>query len=197
MRLPAEARRQQLLDLAAHLLASHGASRVEIKELAKRAGVTRPVIYRYFPTILDLIDAVLVDFERELGSRFQRALVATAGRPLEEITAGFIDACCDAIEARGAGAWKLMYAKSADREAAELGRASLFRLLTPWMPLVAQLTRLTLPQARHLVTVIVAAGGASLDGWLEQRMRRDEAVAVTARIVNALLREFASQPSRP
>jgi AcrR family transcriptional regulator len=196
VRLPPDARRQQLLDLTARLLTEQGAARFEIKELARIAGVTRPVVYRFFPTVLELIGAVLVDFERELASRFQRALVASAGRPLDEITAAFIGACCDAIEARGSGAWKLMYAKSSDREAAELGRASLARLLSPWMPLVAGLTQLPLPRARHLVEIVVAAGGAALDGWLDGRLRRSDAVSLATRVVTALLREFASPAGR-
>jgi AcrR family transcriptional regulator len=190
VRLPPEERRQQLLDVAARLLTEQGAGRVEIMEVARLAGVTRPVVYRFFPTRLALIEGVLADFGRELGERFQRALIESMGAAMPEITAAFIDACCDAIEARGKGAWQLMYAKGSDREAAQLGRAALGTLLAPWMPRVAELTAQPPQRARLLVDIVVAAGGAALDGWLDGPLRRRDAVKVATRVVSALLREF-------
>jgi len=191
VRLQPEARRQQILDVAARVLTDQGAARVEIMEVARLAGVTRPVIYRFFPTRLALVEGVLDDFQRELAARFRQALVSSMGRAVPDIAEAFIDAAADAIEARGAGAWQLMYAKSSDLEAAQLGRAALGKLLTPWMPRVAELTGLTVPRARVLVDMVVAAGGAALDGWLDGPLRRKDAVRIAAQAVSALLREFA------
>jgi AcrR family transcriptional regulator len=194
VRLQPEARRQQILDVAARVLTEQGAARVEMMEVARLAGVTRPVVYRFFPTRLALVEGVLADFQRALAVRFQHALMSSMGKPVAEIAEAFIDAAADAIEDRGAGAWQLMYAKSSDLEAAQLGRAALGQLVTPWLPRVAELTGLALPRARLLVDIVVAAGGAALDGWLDGPLRRKDAVRIAAQAVSALLREFAPRP---
>lgn len=58
-RLPAAKRREQLLDCAAELFASHGYARATTSELAKGAGVTEPIIYRHFKSKRDLFIALI------------------------------------------------------------------------------------------------------------------------------------------
>jgi hypothetical protein len=48
---------------------------------------------------------------------------------------------------------------------------------------------------RLLTDIVVAAGGAALDGWLDGPLRRKDAVQVATRAVSALLRDFASRPA--
>ena len=48
-RLPPEERREQLLRVASEILARGGAERVRIPEVARAAGVTRPIVYKFFP----------------------------------------------------------------------------------------------------------------------------------------------------
>jgi AcrR family transcriptional regulator len=197
LRLAPAERRQQIVDVASLLLTELGAGGVEIKEVARRAGVTRPVVYRFFPTRMALIGGVLESLQAELAARYQKALLSSMGETVDEITTTFIEASCDAIEARGKGAWHLLYARGSDLEAARLGAQALTRLLAPWMPRVAELTGLPAVRARHLVDVVVAAGGAALDGWLDGPLRRKDAVAMATRAINALLREFAgAAPAR-
>jgi AcrR family transcriptional regulator len=192
VRLPPETRRQQLIDVAAKLLTKQGAAGVEIQEVAKLASVTRPVVYRFFPTRMALVQGVLDDFELELSHRFHLALVSTMGGMLPDIVEAFVQACCDAIEAKGKGAWHLMYARGADLEAAGIGRAVQGRMIEPWLPRVAELTGLTRQRVALLSAIVVAAGGAALDGWLEGALTRRDAVRVAARAVTALLADFSS-----
>ena len=192
LRLAPDARRRQIVDVAAAMLTEYGAERVEVLAVAQRAGVSRPVVYRLFPTRLALIQAVLDDFEAELSARYQRALVRTMGGPLLEIIAAFIDASCDAIEAKGQGAWHLLYARSLDSEAARLGRAVLERLLSPWLPRVAKLTGLSPSRITLLGDMFVASGRSALDAWLNGAIGRKEAVRLATRSVGALLREFST-----
>jgi AcrR family transcriptional regulator len=155
--------------------------------------VTRPIVYKFFPTRLDLIQGVLDDFEAELSHRFHMALARSMGGNLSDMVESFVQACCDAIEAKdGKGAWHLMYARSADLEAAGLGRAVQGRLLEPWLPRVAQLTGMPRARVGLLAEIVVAAGGAALDGWLEGSMPRREAVRIATRAVAALLVEFSA-----
>ncbi len=58
-RLPAEKRREQLLDCAADLFARSGYARATTAELAKAAGVTEPIIYRHFDSKRDLFVALI------------------------------------------------------------------------------------------------------------------------------------------
>jgi AcrR family transcriptional regulator len=193
VRLSAEARRRQLVEVAASILTEEGALGIEFQALAARAKVTRPIVYRFFSNRAEIIGAVLDDFTAELAQRFHVALVASMGRPLHEIVASFIEACCAAIAVKGPGAWRLMYAHGADAKAAELGRAAQARLVEPWLPGVAQLTGISRKRVMLLVSVIVAAGGAALDGWLQGPLTRGEAVRVAVRAVESLLTEFSER----
>lgn len=193
VRLTPDLRRQQLIDVTARLLTEQGAAAVEISEVAKLAGVTRPVVYRFFPSRLDLLEAVLEDFVGDLSARFQEALVRTMRGTLPEITEAFLNACCDAIEARGQGPWHLLYARSFDREAARLGSAVHDRLMGPWLPRVVELTGLPRARVGLFADIVVAAGRAALNGWLLGPLSRKEAVRVATRVVTALLRDFAAE----
>jgi AcrR family transcriptional regulator len=193
-RLTPEIRRQQLVTIASKLLTEHGPAGVEITALAEAAGVTRPVVYRFFATRQALIAGVLDDFTTGLTARYHAALAATLGGSIASIVEAFIDASCDAIEDQGVGAWRLMYARGADVEAATLGRAALHRLLSPWLPRIAALTRLSAPRVELLAGIVTAAGGAALDGWLDGHMRRKDAVQIATRTVTVLLRELSTAP---
>jgi len=191
-RLPPDQRREQLVAVAARLLTEQGPAHVQIKELAEVAGVTRPVVYRFFPTRLALVEAVLDDFLSDLERRFHGALIRSLGRPLPESAESFIGACCDTIEAKGLGAWRLMYARGADVEAARLGQAALARLLAPWLPRILELTGLDQQRVETVAAMVVAGGGAALDGWLEGRVKRAAAMRTATRCVTAILREFST-----
>ena len=111
VRLAPDARRQQLVAVASKLLTEQGPAHLQIKELAAVAGVTRPVVYRFFPTRLALVESVLDDFVARLAARYHAALVASMGAPVAESAQAFIEASCDAIADGGVGAWRLMYAR--------------------------------------------------------------------------------------
>jgi AcrR family transcriptional regulator len=192
VRLTPELRRRQLVAIASTQLTRHGIAGLEITALAEAAAVTRPVVYRFFPTRQALVAGVLDGFITGLTARYHAALAASVGGTLDEIVEAFIDASCDAIEDQGAGPWRLMYGRGADVEAATLGRAAVHRLLSPWLPRIATLTGLSAPRVQLLAGIVVAGGGAALDGWLEGRMRRKDAVKVATRTVTALLRELST-----
>ena len=58
-RLPAEQRREQLLDVAAQLFATRGYAGATTSQIAKEAGVTEPIIYRHFKSKRDLFVALI------------------------------------------------------------------------------------------------------------------------------------------
>ena len=54
----ASARRQQILETAVRLFARQGVARTTTRQIAREVGVAEGLIFRYFPTKLDLVRAV-------------------------------------------------------------------------------------------------------------------------------------------
>jgi AcrR family transcriptional regulator len=88
MRLPADQRRRQLLDVACDVFATGGFHGTSMDELAEAAGVTKPVLYQHFPSKRALYGEVLGDVESRLLTHVRRATgEAHTGR--ERVEAGF------------------------------------------------------------------------------------------------------------
>jgi AcrR family transcriptional regulator len=183
--------------VAAGLLTERGVAGVEFQDLARRAGVTRPTVYRAFPSRHALFAAILSDFVAELDRRYRLALITTLGAELPVVVRAFIEASCDTIELKGAGAWQLLDARGADPELARLGANLEERLLSPWLPRVAELTGLSELGALIEMRTLVAAGRAALDFWIEGRIERGAAAAQATRAVCALITSFAAPAGEP
>lgn len=70
--------RERLLAATAEVLGRHGMTKLSLSEVAQEAGVSRPTLYRWFPSKRDLLDAFVV-WERQL---YERAVTeATSGLP--------------------------------------------------------------------------------------------------------------------
>ncbi|HJR89494.1 MAG TPA: TetR/AcrR family transcriptional regulator [Aeromicrobium sp.] len=79
-RLPADERREQLLDAALHVLVREGYGNVTIEAIAREAGVTRPVVYSAFDGLDPLLKALL-DRSEQRGLERLLAILAAAGDP--------------------------------------------------------------------------------------------------------------------
>jgi AcrR family transcriptional regulator len=86
MRAPA--RREQLLDAAKALVAEAGFHAVSIEAVARRAGITRPIVYRHFDDLGALLEA-LVERETVRALRQLREFVPRdlGGDPREDLIA--------------------------------------------------------------------------------------------------------------
>jgi AcrR family transcriptional regulator len=191
-RLEPEERRRQIVGVAAALLARGGLDALQFTELAAAAGVTRPVVYKFFSTREALVQAILDDFEAELASRFRAAARTATVGSLAEATRVFIDAICDAIEAKGAGAWELLGGHGPDAEVARLGRAAQARLMRPWRTSIAAATGASKGEVETVTAMLVAAGRAVLERWYRGEISRAEAARDATRGVSALLAAFAN-----
>jgi AcrR family transcriptional regulator len=88
MRLPADERRQQLLEVACELFARSGFHDTSMDDIAEGAGVTKPVLYQHFPSKKALYGELLEDTGRRLLDHLARATSrAQSGR--ERVEAGF------------------------------------------------------------------------------------------------------------
>jgi AcrR family transcriptional regulator len=88
-RLKAPARREQLLDATKAVVAEDGFHAVSIESVARRAGITRPIVYRHFDDLAALLEA-LVEREtvRALGQLREFVPRELAGDPREGLIAG-------------------------------------------------------------------------------------------------------------
>ena len=69
-----EARRQQIIDAAERVIRKHGWEATNFGEIAKRARLSRSLVYFYFPTRDDLFHAVCDRGMADLERRFRKAL---------------------------------------------------------------------------------------------------------------------------
>jgi AcrR family transcriptional regulator len=190
VRLAAGARRDALLQVAARLMTDRGVDAVQFPDVAAAAGVTRQLVYKFFPNRQSLLMAVLEDFADELTRRFGASAARKIPHDLEDATRIFVEAVCDTIEAKGAGPWHLLDAKGPDVEVAKLGRAIADRLLEPWLPRIAHTTGAAPREVTALARMIVAAGRAVLDLWYDGTLTRDEATRDAGKAVGAMLVAF-------
>jgi len=70
-RMSAEERREQLLDVTKQIVGEEGFHAVSIEAVARRAGITRPVVYGHFGDLAGLLEAMV-------GREGQRALLQLA-----------------------------------------------------------------------------------------------------------------------
>jgi AcrR family transcriptional regulator len=67
-RLPAEQRREQLIDAALGVILEQGYEGISMEAVARAAGVTRPVVYDHFPNLAQLLQALITrEEQRSLG----------------------------------------------------------------------------------------------------------------------------------
>ena len=106
-RMPPEERREQLLDATLGLVAEKGYESVSMEGIARRAGVTKPVVYDLFGALPDLVEALLEREEERALLQLEELMPAPAddGDPAQVLIED-LDAFLRAIEARP-DAWRL------------------------------------------------------------------------------------------
>ncbi len=127
-RMPRDERRAQLLTIAEELFASHGYHHISMDDIADRAGVGKPVLYRHFPSKLDLYLAIVDD----QGERLVGAVHATLD-PFREPAPGNPAGDLDALAVAGLAVIEgivrayVAYARAAGRSAALLFESDVMR----------------------------------------------------------------------
>jgi AcrR family transcriptional regulator len=87
-RMPAAARRSQLLEVALQRFAAGGYHETSMEEIAEAAGVTKPVIYQHFGSKQELFLELLQTEGRDL-LRDVEARAAAQTQPYQRVLAGF------------------------------------------------------------------------------------------------------------
>ena len=85
-RLPATARREQILDVALDVFAASGFHGASMNDVAEAAGVTKPVLYQHFDSKRDLYKALLDEVGNRLLDSIAKATAeATDGKSQTEL----------------------------------------------------------------------------------------------------------------
>lgn len=85
-RLPAPARREQILDVAVQVFARNGFHGTSMNDVAEAAGVTKPVLYQHFDSKQELYLALLGEVGNRLLTAISKATAgATNGREMTDL----------------------------------------------------------------------------------------------------------------
>jgi AcrR family transcriptional regulator len=174
-RLSPKARREQLVEAALSIAANAGYAGLSFAAVAQRAGVTRNLVYHYFPGgRADLFQAAVHLAGRQLTGEWQ----TDSEIPLSERLASNLDRILDHAE-KPTDAW-LLHRQSrasvdpevleiaADYHEAALATISMNHLGTPNPP----------PLVRIALEGFISYGETALDAWRESEVPREELVRV-------------------
>ncbi|WP_086021951.1 TetR/AcrR family transcriptional regulator [Streptomyces hokutonensis] len=90
-RMGVEERRQQLIGVALDLFSHRSPDEVSIDEIAAAAGISRPLVYHYFPGKLSLYEAALQRASDDLAGRFVVPEEGSLGGRLLRVMGRFFD----------------------------------------------------------------------------------------------------------
>ncbi|MGW2520992.1 TetR/AcrR family transcriptional regulator [Streptomyces sp. NPDC001617] len=90
-RMGVEERRQQLIGVALELFSQRSPDDVSIDEIAAAAGISRPLVYHYFPGKLSLYEAALKRAAQDLAGRFDEPQEGPLGDRLRRVMRRFFD----------------------------------------------------------------------------------------------------------
>ncbi|EFF90671.1 MULTISPECIES: TetR/AcrR family transcriptional regulator [Streptomyces] len=90
-RMGVEERRQQLIGVALELFSRRSPDDVSIDEIAAAAGISRPLVYHYFPGKLSLYEAALKRASEDLAGRFVEPHEGPLGARLLRVMGRFFD----------------------------------------------------------------------------------------------------------
>ncbi|MFJ8809784.1 TetR/AcrR family transcriptional regulator [Streptomyces sp. NPDC102490] len=99
-----EERRQQLIGVALELFSRRSPDEVSIDEIASAAGISRPLVYHYFPGKLSLYEAALQRASDDLAARFAEPREGPLGARLLRVMGRYFDF----VDAHGPGFSALM-----------------------------------------------------------------------------------------
>ncbi len=164
-RLTGPERERQLLDVAEQLFAEHGIEGVSVEDIARSAGVTRPIVYQH----LGSRDSAFLACISRARQQFHGSLLARlsdAGDDLEECVAVGGDQLFDLIE-KDPARWALLFTTSANLDG--LVAAELARLRTQTIEMIADIARTLAPEVNEEqllgVAYAISGIGEQLGRW--------------------------------
>lgn len=180
IRLSAEDRRAQLLDVAGRLFSEHGFHGLSMEQLADAAGVSKPVLYQHFPSKRDLYLALVRDAVAEMEEQVRKALVGTTDNRAR--VEGAIAAYFDFVEDRR---FELLLgtAEVTDADVRAAVEGAMARVAETVGALIAEDAGLSPSGAGFLATAVRGLATEGARWWLEHpELDKTEAVQLLSRL---------------
>jgi AcrR family transcriptional regulator len=115
-RLNVDERRAQILAAGSALFAEHSYEEISMRQIAEAAGVSKPLLYHYFPSKIDLFKAAVAEAAAEL----ERLIEPSGAGSAPEQLAASLDAYLSWIEPNALTWTKLMESAASLPEAREI-----------------------------------------------------------------------------
>jgi AcrR family transcriptional regulator len=115
-RLQVDERRAQLIAAGAALFAEHAFEEISMRQIAEAAGISKPLLYHYFPSKIELFKAAVAEQATELQELIEPS---GDGTPFEQLSRS-LDAYLAWIEGNSRAWGKLMQSATTLPEAAEI-----------------------------------------------------------------------------
>ena len=199
-RLAPDERRDHLIAMGLELLGRRPYDQMSITELAEAAGISKGLLYHYFPTKSDFVIAVLRRSREELEYRMALDPSLSAEAALDAGLNGFLSF----VEDHAAGYQAIAHARSGGDEAirAELarGRRRRIGLLTGLAARLAGSERgeIASPALEAVLGGWLACTETVVVRWLSEReLARDEVGRLLRRALLAALSSVAEVDARP
>lgn len=188
--MPRDARRTQVLAVAQDLFASEGYHHVSMDDIADRAEVSKPVLYRHFPSKLDLYLAVVDERGSGLLTAVETALAPIEHGPVRPgdgraVVHAIVRAYFEFVEGAGESS-SLLFESDVTHDAAVRARvdAAGAEAARGIGRVLVDFTGLPAPQATLLATALVglAQSGATSRLRTETGLSVDAAADLVARL---------------
>ncbi|WP_280265689.1 TetR/AcrR family transcriptional regulator [Nocardia wallacei] len=108
-RLPLAQRREQLMDIAMRMIAESGFASVSVMAVTRRAEVTRPVFYDTFPSVDDLLHALLEREGRRVADQIDSVFPPEIAERTEDFDLDVIIGNFLALVVRHPDTWRLVF----------------------------------------------------------------------------------------
>lgn len=194
-RLPKEARRAQLLDVAYEIITDEGTDALTLARLAERAGVSKPIAYDHFGTRAGLLVAMFRYFDEQQVERM-RAALAEGGDSLEAATRIAAAGYMDCLLSTGPEYEEISAALLAYEETKNFLHESRDRFVDEYRQVFSPFVALDGARGRGILIGLVGSAEALARDAYNGALGRDEAIDTLADIMLATLTPLAS-PKRP
>jgi AcrR family transcriptional regulator len=155
-RLTSDERREHLLHVGVELVGRHGTADISIEEIARAAGVSKGLLYHYFPTKTDFFVAVLARSQAEMDQAVVRDPELTALEQFDRNLDGFLRF----VDAHAEGYLAVVNARGREPRVQELVEERRRRRVDELVALAAVLEDVPRDAARTPLLV------AAIEGWI-------------------------------
>jgi AcrR family transcriptional regulator len=155
-RLSSDERREHLLHVGVELVGRHGTADISIEEIARAAGVSKGLLYHYFPTKTDFFVAVLARSQAEMDETAVRDPELTALEQFDRNLDGFLGF----VDAHAEGYLAVVNARGREPRVQELVEERRRRRVDELVGLAAVLEGV--PRGAARTPLLVAA----IEGWI-------------------------------